>query len=137
MCMKVAPNWDFYYIDQVLSSWRYTPTNHTARLHKEGLPIQSFYFVTRRCLENKAVQDMFQDDWDKLRRDSLLFCTWRAAVLNSLAAMRGRSPKLLTNTIKTIYQEDPYRTNLLRLPVCAARQIVNSFFPPKRIPARE
>jgi glycosyltransferase involved in cell wall biosynthesis len=137
MCMKVAPHWDFYYIDQVLSSWRYTPTNHTARLHKEGLPIQAFYFVTRRCLGNRAVQDMFQDEWDKLRRDSLLFCTWRAAVLNSLAAIRARSPKLLTNTIKTIYQEDPYRTNLLRLPICAVRQIVNSFFPPKRTPARE
>jgi glycosyltransferase involved in cell wall biosynthesis len=135
--MKIAPHWDFYYIDQVLTAWRYMPTNHTARLHKEGLPIQSFYYVTRRCLGNKAVQDMFRDEWDSLRRDSLLFCSWRGAVLNGLAAIRGRSPRLFISTVKTIWKEDPYRTNLFRLPVWAVRQVVNSFFPPKRPPARE
>jgi glycosyltransferase involved in cell wall biosynthesis len=137
LCMKIAPYWDFYYIDQVLSSWRYTPTNHTARLHKEGLPIHAFYYVTRRCLGNKTVQDMFRDEWEKLSRDSLLFCSWRSAVLNGLAAIRARSPKLLMNTVKTIYKEDPYRTNFLRLPIWAVRHVVNSFFPPKRPPPRE
>jgi hypothetical protein len=137
LCMKIAPYWDFYYIDQVLSSWRYTPTNHTARLHKEGLPIHAFYYVTSRCLGNKAVQAMFQDEWEKLKRDSMLFCTWRGAVLNGLAAVRAGSPKRMLETVRTIYQEDPYSSNLLRLPFCALRQAVQSFFPPKRPPARE
>jgi glycosyltransferase involved in cell wall biosynthesis len=137
ICMKIAPRWDFYYIDEVLSAWRYTPTNHTARLHKEGLPIQSFYYVTRRCLGNKAVQEIFRDEWAQLNRDSLLFCSWRSAVLNGLAALRGRNPKLLLNTISTIYKEDPYPTNLLRLPISAVKQVFNSFFPPQRPPARE
>jgi glycosyltransferase involved in cell wall biosynthesis len=137
LCMQIAPNWDFYYIDQVLSSWRYTPTNHTARLHKEGLPIEAFYFVTRRCLGNKTVQAIFRDEWEKLERDSMLFCSWRGAVLNGLAALRARNLKLLLSTFKTIWKEDPYRTNLLRLPIWAIRQLVNSFFPPKLPPARE
>jgi glycosyltransferase involved in cell wall biosynthesis len=137
LCMKIAPHWDFYYIDQVLSSWRHTPDNHTARLHKEGLPIHAFYYVTRRCLRNNTVQEMFQDEWDKLNRDSLLFCSWRGAVLNGLAAMRARSPKLLLATFKTIWKEDPYRTNLLRLPIWAVRQVVTSIFPPDLPQARE
>ena len=137
LCMKIAPHWDFYYIDQVLSSWRYTPTNHTATLHKEGLPIEAFYYITRRCLGNKAVQEMFRDEWGKLMKDSLLFCSWRGAVLNGLAAVRARSPKLLLGTIRTILHEDAYRTNLLRLPIWAMRQIVISLFPPKSPPARE
>jgi glycosyltransferase involved in cell wall biosynthesis len=137
LCMKIAPDWDFYYIDQVLSSWRYTPDNHTARLHREGLPIHAFYYVTRRCLGNKAVQEMFRDEWDKLSRDSLLFCSWRGAVLNGLAAVRAGSPKRLLETIQSIWKEDPYRTNLLRLPISAMRQVLVSLFPPSLPPARE
>ena len=136
-CMKIAPHWDFYYIDQVLSAWRNTPTCHTARLHKEGLKIQAWYFITRRCLNNKAVQEMFRDEWDKLVRDSLYFCTCRAALLNGLVAVRKRSPKLLLETLQTILREDPYRINLLRLPFFAIREIVASLFPPKLPPARE
>jgi glycosyltransferase involved in cell wall biosynthesis len=137
LCMKIAPHWDFYYIDQVLSSWRYTPDNHTARLHKEGLPIHAFYYVTRRCLGNQAVEDMFRDEWDRLSRDSLFFCSWRGAVLNGLAAVRAGSVRRLLETFKTIWKEDPYRINLLRLPIWATRQIFTSFFPPKQPPARE
>jgi glycosyltransferase involved in cell wall biosynthesis len=137
LCMKIAPHWDFYYIDQLLSSWRYTPDNHTARLHREGLPIEAFYYVTRRCLGNKTVQEMFRDEWEKLNRDSILFCSWRGAVLNGLAAVRAGSPKRLLDTMKIIYKEDPYRTNLLRLPVWAVRQIFNTLFPAKLPPARE
>jgi hypothetical protein len=106
-------------------------------LHKQGLPIEAFYYVTRRCLGNKTVQEMFRDEWDKLSRDSLLFCSWRGAVLNGLAAVRAGSLKRLLATFKTIWQEDPYRTNLLRLPICAMRQVLLSLFPPNLPPARE
>jgi hypothetical protein len=137
LCMKIAPHWDFYYIDQVLSSWRHTPINHTAQLHKQGLNLHAFYYVTRRCLANKAVQEIFGGEWESLKRDSFLFCTWRGAVLNGLAALRARRPKLLLTTLQIIWREDPYRINFFRLPICAARQLLNSFFPPKRPPARE
>jgi hypothetical protein len=80
---------------------------------------------------------MFRDEWDKLVRDSLYFCTCRAALLNGLVAVRKRSPKLLLETLQTILREDPYRINLLRLPFFAIREIVASLFPPKLPPARE
>ncbi len=137
MSMKIAPQWDFYYIDQVLSAWRYIPAGHTATLHQKGLKIQAFYYVTRQCLGNKAVQEMFRDEWDKLTRDSLYFCSCRAAMLNGMAALRARSPKMLMETINTIRKEDPYLTNLLRLPFWAMRQVFISLFPPKMPPARE
>jgi glycosyltransferase involved in cell wall biosynthesis len=136
-CMKIAPDWDFYYIDEVLSAWRYMPAGHTATLHKEGLKIEVWYYITRRCLNNKVVREMFRDEWDKLVRDSLYFCTCRAALLNGLAAVRARSPKLLLETIKTIRREDPYWVNLLRLPSFAIRETAASLFPPKLPPARE
>jgi hypothetical protein len=137
LCMKVATEWDFYYIDQVLSAWRHTPTNHTMRTHKEGLKIEAWYYITRRCLNNKTVQEMFRDEWDKLVRDSLFFCTFRAVMLNGLSAARARSPKLLMQTLKTVRKEDPNWTNLLRVPFFAVREIVASIFPPKQPPARE
>jgi glycosyltransferase involved in cell wall biosynthesis len=137
LTMRIAPHWDFYYIDQALSAWRYTPENHTARLHREGLAIEAFYYITRRCLEDKTVQEMFRDDWSKLRQESFLFCSWRGAVLNGLAALRARSPKRVLATISTIWKEDPYRSNFLRLPIRAMRQIMTSFFPPGLPPARE
>jgi glycosyltransferase involved in cell wall biosynthesis len=136
-CMKIAPYWDFYYIDQVLSAWRYTTSCHTATLHQEGLKIQAFYYIMRRCLENKAVREMFRDEWDKLTRESYYFCSCRAATLNGLAAARARSPKLLLKTIKTLRKEDPHWINLLRLPIFAIREVAVSLFPPQLPPARE
>lgn len=136
-CMKIAPDWDFYYIDEVLSSWRYIPEGHTVRQHQIGIKIEAWYDITRRCLNNKTVQEMFRDEWDKLARDSLYFCTCRAIMLNGLAAVRARSPKMLMQTIKTVRKEDPHWINLLRLPFFAIWEIVVSVFPPKLPQARE
>lgn len=136
-CMKIAPHWDFYYIDQVLSAWRFMPANHTMSQSQGGFKIEAWYYITRRCLNNKVVQEMFRDEWDKLVRDSLFFCSCRAVLLNGLAAVRTRSPKLLMQTIKTVRKEDPHWINLLRLPFFAMREIAASLFPPKQPPARE
>ena len=136
-CMKIAPHWDFYYIDEVLSSWRFIPEGHTVRQHQKGFKIEAWYYITRKCLDNKAVQEMFRDEWDKLVRDSLYFCSCRAALLNGLAAVRARSPKMLMRTIQTVRKEDPYWTNFLRLPLFAIREIAASLFPPKLPPARQ
>jgi hypothetical protein len=130
LCMKLAAEWDFYYIDQVLSSWRFMPVNHTASLHQTGLNIRVFYNITRRCLASESVQEMFRDEWTKIVRDGIFFCSCRA-LLNGLAGLRSRSPKLIFGTIKTILQEDRYVTNWLRLPLFVVEQIWISLFPPK------
>jgi glycosyltransferase involved in cell wall biosynthesis len=137
LCMRVAVRWDFYYIDQVLSSFRYVTTSHTAQLHQTGLNSSVFYHFTRHFLEDEAVREMFLDDWKKLERDSLFFCTFRAASLNGVAGIRSANPGLVLATIRTILREDPHRVNLLRLPLAAIKHIWVSIFPAKLPPARE
>jgi glycosyltransferase involved in cell wall biosynthesis len=137
LCMKMAAQSDFYYIDEVLSSWRLMSDNHTARLHKDGLKISAFYNVTRQILALESVQELFRDEWEKIVRDSLFFCSCRSLFLNGLAAMHSRNPGLLLGTIKTILQEDRSVMNHLRLPLWAIGQVWVSIFPPKFPPARE
>jgi glycosyltransferase involved in cell wall biosynthesis len=134
--MKIAAEWDFYYIDEVLSSWRFVPKGHTAGLHQTGLKISVFYAITREILAQEPVKKMFRDEWDKLLRDSLFFCTCRA-MLNGEAAIRAHSLKLFLATIKTIWREDGYVFNLVRLPWWVFGQIWVSIFPPKLPPPRE
>ncbi|HEX3988985.1 MAG TPA: glycosyltransferase family 2 protein [Verrucomicrobiae bacterium] len=136
LCMKVATEWDFYYVDEVLTSWRYVPKGHTAQLHREGMKVGVFYYVTRTALENKFTQEFFKDDWEKLKRDSLFFCSCRA-LLNGLAGVRAGDVKLIFNTIRTIMREDPYAMNWLRLPIFVFQQIWISIFPAKLPPPRE
>ncbi|HEY3864049.1 MAG TPA: glycosyltransferase family 2 protein [Verrucomicrobiae bacterium] len=134
-CMKIATEWDFYYIDEVLSSWRLMPVCHTATLHRTGLPIKVFYNLTRACLDDKNVREHFKDNWNQTVRDSLFFCSCRA-LLNGQAGLRSRDPKLILDVFKTIIKEDPHPTNWLRLPFFVFHQTWISIFPPKHPPAR-
>lgn len=136
MCMKLAVDWDFYYIDEVLSSWRLMPTCHTASLHQSGLKIIVFYNLTRACLANDQVKKMFADEWGKVVRDSMFFCSCRA-LLNGMAGLRSRDLELIFSTIKTIIHEDRYFINWLRLPVFVVTRIVAALFPPHETPPRE
>jgi glycosyltransferase involved in cell wall biosynthesis len=135
-CMKIAAEWDFYYIDEVLSAWRFMPSCHTARLHQAGLDAGIFYNVTRECLAHPAVQALFRDNWKKTVRDSIFFCSCRA-LLNCLAGIRARSPKLFFSAMATIWREDKYVYNWLRLPVFVVREIFVSIFPRHDPPPRE
>jgi hypothetical protein len=136
MCMRIAPHYDCWYSDEVLSSWRYTAACHTASIHQTGLHIDAFYYITRRCLDNPATRELFKDEWPSLVRDSLYFCSCRC-LLNGLAGLRARSPKLIWKTIRTIVREDPHIWNWMRIPFFAAREIFVSIVPPKLPPARE
>ena len=136
VCMKMAVEWDFYYIDQVLSSWRFIPEGQTTVLHKTGLKIKAFYWITRQCLDHPEARKLFHDDWEKTVRDSIFFCSCRA-LLNVLAGLRARSPKLVFSAFKTICHEDKYVFNWLRLPVFVVREIFVSIFPRHEPPPRE
>jgi len=136
LCMTIAAKWDFYYLDEVLSSWRYTPANHTATTHKAGLNVSAFYYITRKCLGQPEVREMFRDEWSSFERNSFYFCTCRAALLNGMAGLRGASPTLVWQTFKSIWRDDPHHLNLLRVPFFAAREMWTSFFPPQLPPAR-
>jgi hypothetical protein len=136
MCMRVGATWDACYIDEALALERHHIRRHTATLHQTGLNIRVFYFVTRKSLENKSVQEMFRDQWEKIVRDSFFFCSCRA-LLNAMAGLRTLNPKLFLATFLTIMREDPYPLNWLRLPLFAAREIFVSLFPKPLPPTRE
>jgi len=135
-CMRLAAGWDFFYIDEVLSSWRLMPSCHTASGHTTGLKIIDFYSITRKSLANESVQKMFGDKWKKIVRDSMFFCSCRA-LLNCMAGLRARDPKLISATLHTIFREDRHPINWLRLPFWVIGQIWVSIFPPKWPPPRE
>jgi glycosyltransferase involved in cell wall biosynthesis len=135
VCMKIATEWDFYYIDQVLSSWRFMPVGDTATNYQRGLNIHMFYFITRQCLGHPAVKEIFREHWNQTVRDSIFFCSCRA-LLNVLAGIRSRSPKLILRTFKEIIQEDEYVLNWFRLPIFVVREIFVSIFPRHDPPPR-
>lgn len=135
--MHIATEWDFYYIDEVLSSWRLMTDNHTARLHQAGLPVESFYYITRKIINGTNALELFPvAEHEKIIRDSIFFCSCRA-LLNGLAGIRARSPRLVWKTIKTIFREDKYIVNKLRLPWFVFREIFVSIFPKRLPPARK
>ncbi|MCU0857255.1 MAG: glycosyltransferase [Pontiellaceae bacterium] len=135
-CMRIAAHWDFYYIDQVLSSWRLLTVCHTATLHQTGMNIGAFYYITRKSLADEPGMKLFdQAERKKLQRDALFFCSCRA-LLNGLAGLRARNPRLIRDTIRTIFREDPYWLNKLRLPLFVFREIWRSLFPKKLPPPR-
>lgn len=134
LCMRAALQYDFYYIDQVLSSWRYFPENHTATLHKTGFPIHVFYYITRKILSDPEARRIFAgENWQRLERDSYFFCTCRS-LLNFHAAVLQRSPRLLGATLALIWREDPFPVNLIRLPGFFCRAILESIVSHKRPP---
>lgn len=136
LCMRAALHYDFYYIDQVLSSWRYFPTNHTATLQQSGYPVHAFYYITRKILSDPEARKIFAgEDWRRLERDSYFFCTCRC-LLNLHAAVRQGSPRLFAVTLARIWREDPYRINLARLPFFFLREVWSSLLPPSVPPPR-
>ena len=91
LAMRIAVHYDFYYIDQVLSSWRLMPSNETASSHVKGFNLMSFYYITRKILADPEAMKLFPEaERPKLIRDSIYFCSCRA-LLNLMAGLRGRS----------------------------------------------
>jgi hypothetical protein len=138
LAMRIAVHHDFYYIDQVLSSFRYTPVSLTAAMHASGSDVGVFYYITGNTLADAEAMRLFPpSEQKKLARDSLFFCSCRALALNGMAAARAHNWKLLTQTVGLIFREDPYLWNKIRLPWFVAREIFRSFLPPAKPLPRE
>jgi len=106
LCMHIATLADFYYINEVLSSWRYTSSSETISiLHNTGIDSTLFYKLTKKYrLFSKC---------DKKR--AFLFASKRTAI-NIAAGIKSFNLSLIVDTVKTIYNNDPYLTNKLILP---------------------
>lgn len=137
LCMRIAAHYDFYYIDEVLSSFRVTTVSETTNLHKKGFNAGVFYYITRKFLADEKAMGLFTAARRKsLIRDSIFFCSCRA-MLNGLAGLRARSLKMIIETLRLIFQEDKFLLNKIRLPIFAIKEIWISIFPLKVPPARE
>jgi glycosyltransferase involved in cell wall biosynthesis len=131
--MRIAVHHDFYYIDQVLSSFRYTPLSLTSTMHSTGANVAVFYYITRKILGDPEAMKLFApSERKKLARDSLFFCSCRALLLNGMAGVRARRWKIIGQTLRLIFREDPYWWNKIRLPWFVAREICHSFVPPAK-----
>ena len=138
LAMRLAAHHDFYYIDQVLSSFRYTPISLTAAMHSGGSDVAVFYYITRKTLGDAEAMKLFPpSEQGKLERDSLFFCSCRALALNGLAGVRARNGKIIVQTLGLIFREDPSWWNKIRLPWFLAREICLSFVPPAKPLPRE
>jgi len=132
MAMRIAAHYDFFYIDEVLSSWRCMAASHTSALHAQGFNIGAFYYITRKALADPAVIKLFEPrERERLVRDSLFFCAGRA-MLNCLAGLRARRWEIIARTLGLIRREDPFLWNKLRLPWFIVRQVLISFVPPRK-----
>ncbi len=138
IAMRFAAHYDFYYIDQVLSAFRYSDVSLTSSMHAQGAKVGVFYYTTWKTLNDKDAMALFSpEERPKLIRDSIYFCSCRAFFLNLIASMKARKFGIMWDTIKLIFREDKFFFNKLRLPFFMVKELWVSFFPPKWPPARE
>ncbi|HXT84003.1 MAG TPA: glycosyltransferase family 2 protein [Verrucomicrobiae bacterium] len=117
VCMRIATRYDFYYIDNYLSYWRYTPSSETvAILHKKGINVKIFYDLTEKYLKNNDVMSLFpSSEYQRIRKDSYFFASKRT-MLNVVAGIKSRNMSIIYSTMKIISKKDPYFSNKIKLP---------------------
>ena len=126
-CMTIAHRWDFYYINELLAEWRWMETCHTATLHQVGLDETIFYHIAEKHLASREVRDIFADNGyccDKIEKEAKFFASCRC-LLNFPPAIKNMDFSLLIRTVKSIYKNDPYITNWLRIPLFVIKKILN------------
>lgn len=124
ICMRIATEYDFYYIDNYLSYWRYTPSSETvAILHRKGINVKIFYDLTEKYLKNKNVMNLFTaSEQQKIRRESYFFASKRT-MLNVVAGIKSKNMSIIFNTIKIIKKKDPYISNRIKLPFALLAEV--------------
>jgi len=117
LCMHLAKFADFYYINEFLSSWRFSPTSETVSiLHKKGIELDIFYKLTKKYCTDKSIE-----------RKAYLFASKRT-VINAIAGLRSRNIGLIIKTIRTIVIKDKYFINKIKLPFVLTQEIIRSMF---------
>lgn len=115
LCMNFATKMDFYYIDEFLSSWRYSNTSETVSiLHKKGIELDIFYRLTNKYLSyTNSIQKAY------------FFASKRTAI-NIFAGIQSKNFSLIFETLKTIMYNDPYISNKIFLPFNLLFEVIKS-----------
>lgn len=115
LCMNFATKMDFYYIDEFLSSWRYSNISETVSiLHKRGIELDIFYKLTKKYLR-----------YANNERKTYFFASKRT-IINIFAGVRSGSLNLIFDTVKTILYNDPYISNKIILPFNLFFEVIKS-----------
>lgn len=119
ICMRFALEYDFYYINEALSAWRFNQNSDTVQLHNQGLDNVVFYNITEKILSDNRTKPLFFDlKWEKLVRKSYLFATKRC-LLSILSGIKTLNFNTIFNTLKTILKKDPFVFHVFLLPFIA------------------
>jgi|GEM_PF-645076 len=125
ICMRIATQFDFYYINEALSSWRYNRTSHTVNLQNKGYNLHAFYYLTKKYCSNKQVMSMFpKKEVKRIVKDSYLFASKRS-LLNVLIGIKTLDIQIVIKSLKIILKNDPYITNILKLPFISIKEIID------------
>lgn len=124
LCMRFAKRCDFFYIDRHLASWRYSLSSDTVNLHKKGIDVRVFYALARDYANDPEVAALLREP--ALSRKSYAFATKRS-MLAILSAVASLNPAALLNTLRIMWQEEPHKSNFLRLPWLLAADVARSF----------
>jgi len=115
LCMNFATKMDFFYINEFLSSWRYSQQSGTVSIvHKKGIQLDIFYKLTKRYLR-----------YANNERKAYFFASKRTAI-NIVAGIRSKNTKLIFETVKTILYNDPYLFNKIILPFNLFFEVIKS-----------
>jgi len=117
LCMNFATKMDFYYINEFLSSWRFSQLSETVSIvHKKGIELNLFYRLMCKYLS-----------YTTFTRRAFFFASKRTS-LNILAGIRSKNPTLIFETFQTIMHNDPYISNLMLLPFNLFFEVIKSLF---------
>lgn len=124
LCMRFAKRYDFFYVDRHLARWRHSPSSDTVNLHRKGIDVRVFYALASDYVNDPEVVALLRDP--ALSRKSYAFATKRSvvAILSAVAAL---NPAALLNTLRIMWQEEPHKSNFLRLPWLLAADVARSF----------
>ena len=131
--LTLAAEHDFYYQDEVLSSWRLTDGCHTARLHRDGHDVSLYYKVTDSALNDPALRRLFaregEYNFSQLVQDAMFFCDARAC-LNFIPAAKRMDWKLLRDTLLVLHANKTtgWAERIFLLPIYLLMQAIT---PPK------
>ena len=113
ICMRISKQYDFYYLDKLLTSWRFSPSSLTVNLHQSGNDVEEFYYLTEKYLNDPEVKkDLNSRQWLRIQQDAYLFATKRC-FLSILAGIHNRNLTIIANTLRLIYKRDPYANRSL------------------------
>jgi hypothetical protein len=123
ICMRFATKYDFYYVNEVLASWRFGATSYTVNYYAAGFHNEEFYSLARKYAEDPKVLALFPArEHARLRRDAYFFATKRC-VLSILAGAKSGNLGIIRDTVGLMLRNDPYRMNFVRLPFNLAGEV--------------